>query len=501
MRKIAIPIALFLISLFVFTYQSDIVGLEFKGDESFYFQSARQMVASGDWMTPYYFDTPRFQKPILYYWPVAFSFKIFGVNWPAARLASAVSMALVVMLTFFLAGRFFDEKTGLLSALIMVTTIATFRYARLVLPETFFLLLLFLSLYLMLKRSYLAAYVCMGLLILTKGPVGFILPVFIMAAYKYGIGEKGYLKRIGLGRGVVIALAISLPWFLFMVKTHGRPYIDHVFFRETVQRINGFDLKRLFYYAPVVFIFFLPWSVLIINSIRKAAVDISKNAKSKDGAVFTLIWLLGVVIFFTFFGEKHRHYALFAAPPFAIISARYLLDFSARRGIKAASALLTVLILSFLVFQVAIFTMSEEIGGIGALFEGRDYQIAASDTVAIGSHALIPQDLEIYANHPVEKYGYKLRTQEKTDRRNAAWLNRKLFGTGKTAYLLIRKREFDKYITDRTKKGLTILAKGYMYSKGTGPDEVLKAIKSPSKESLLDLFREEVYFLTNKEGI
>ena len=135
MAKVGIPIILFLSSLAIFTFQSDFIGLEFKGDESFYFQSARQMVESGDWITPYYFKKPRFEKPILYYWLVASSFKLFGIDWKAARLPAAVSMALVVILTYLFGLRFFNMRTGLLASLVVISTIATFRYARLVLPE------------------------------------------------------------------------------------------------------------------------------------------------------------------------------------------------------------------------------------------------------------------------------------------------------------------------------------------------------------------------------
>ena len=181
MGKIAIPIILFVASLAIFTYQSDVVGLEFKGDESFYFQSARQMLESGDWITPYYFDTPRFEKPILYYWIVASFFKIFGISWNIARLASAISMALVVVLTYLWGLMFYNKGVGLFASLVMVSTLATFRYARLALPEAFFLLLLCLSLYLLLKRHYYLAYIAIGISFLTKGPVGFILPLFIMA--------------------------------------------------------------------------------------------------------------------------------------------------------------------------------------------------------------------------------------------------------------------------------------------------------------------------------
>lgn len=59
-------------------------------DEAFYAEAAREMVTSGDWLTPYYNFETRFQKPILYYWMAATAFTVSGVGEAAARLPSAL---------------------------------------------------------------------------------------------------------------------------------------------------------------------------------------------------------------------------------------------------------------------------------------------------------------------------------------------------------------------------------------------------------------------------
>jgi len=501
MTKIAIPVILFVLSLAVFTFQADVVGLEFKGDESFYFQSARQMLDTGDWVTPYYFDGPRFQKPPLYYWIVASFFKVFGIDWSSSRLPSAISMALVVVLAYILALRFYERRAAILTSIIMISTIATFRYARLVLPEAFFLLLLSLTLFLLLNKRYYAAYVVMGLSFLIKGPVGFILPVFIMASYRYSMGKKGFFREIRFFRGLAITLAIGLPWYLVMIKIHGASYLDHIFYRETIERISGFSIRGLFYFLPVIFIFYLPWSLFLVPSLRDTAGQISQDNRPKEGAVFSLVWFLAVLIFFTFLGEKHRHYMLAASVPLAVMTGSYFSKLFLDRGAKKALAVFLPFLCSFFLYEAIMFGMGREIGGITAIFKDKSYNIEESDTVAIGSHTIVPQELEISVNHPVEKFCYKWPDRRRSDLVTTERINRVLFAEGKVAYLLIKKSDFYKHIEKKKKKRLTILEKGYMYSKGVGVARIFDAMNIFTKKAFLDLFRDEVYFVTNKKDI
>lgn len=512
MRKVIVPFILFALSLAIFSFQADVIGLEFKGDENFYFQSSRQMVEKGDWITPYYFERPRFEKPILYYWLVATFFKISGISWRAARLPSAISMTLVVVLVYLFGLKFFNKRVGILSSLIVTTSIAIFRYARLVLPEAFFVLLLCGSIYLMLEKAYLWAYLLMGLAILTKGPVGLLLPLFIMAGYIYGIGEKSFFKETKFFSYFFIALLISLPWFLLMVKIHGRPYIEHVFLRETVQRIGSFELdprsfiktmvnclKTLFYFVPVIFIFYLPWSLFLIPSIREASSSITKKDTYANGAVFSFVWFFAILIFFTFLGEKHRHYMLALLVPFGLMVGNYFYTLLISKKNLKALLLLIPAILSFFIFESVTLAMSKEIGGIGAIFLGKSYDIKEGDYVAIGSHSIVPQELEIYVNHPVERVYFKWPSREESDRETMNILNKEFFYRKNDSFLLIKKSDFLKYIWPETKKRLTILGKGYIYSKGAGPSEALKGLVSFDRKAFLDLFREEAFFVTNRK--
>jgi len=90
-----------LTALIAFFYQLGNIGLIDK-TEPMFVEAARQMVITGDWLTPYWNDATRFDKPPLIYWLMAISFKIFGINEMAARLPSALFGLLTVLLVFYL---------------------------------------------------------------------------------------------------------------------------------------------------------------------------------------------------------------------------------------------------------------------------------------------------------------------------------------------------------------------------------------------------------------
>src|SRR4030095_14542267 len=81
-------IILLLVCFLVFWWRLGKLGL-IDPDEPFYAQTAREMVATGDWITPQIFGHPQFEKPIFFYWFTAASFKVFGETEFAARVPSA----------------------------------------------------------------------------------------------------------------------------------------------------------------------------------------------------------------------------------------------------------------------------------------------------------------------------------------------------------------------------------------------------------------------------
>ena len=104
-------------------------------DEAFYAEASREMVASGDWLTPYYNYELRFQKPILFYWLVSMAYKAAGVGEAAARVPSALAGFGLAILTYLAGRRWFDATTGFFAATVVATSFGYFSIGRLSLPD------------------------------------------------------------------------------------------------------------------------------------------------------------------------------------------------------------------------------------------------------------------------------------------------------------------------------------------------------------------------------
>ena len=117
-------------------------------DENFYVESSRRMVESGDYITPIYHEKKRFAKPILYYWMVVSSFKVFGVSLASARIPSAIFGTLSIGLVFLLGRKLFDSRVGLFSAFILPTIYLHFQISRWSSTDMALSFFIFLALYL-----------------------------------------------------------------------------------------------------------------------------------------------------------------------------------------------------------------------------------------------------------------------------------------------------------------------------------------------------------------
>src|SRR5688500_5012370 len=159
-------------------------------DEAFYAESAREMVESGDWLTPHFNYEPRFQKPALYYWLTAVIFSITGSHEFAARLWSALAGVGLVIVAAACGRRWYDESVGLLAGAITASSFGYFAVARMALPDlplAFFVTLSVWAVFVAtLERErdprqwLLLAAVAAALGFLIKGPLAVVLPVLII---------------------------------------------------------------------------------------------------------------------------------------------------------------------------------------------------------------------------------------------------------------------------------------------------------------------------------
>src|SRR2546425_1173434 len=200
-------------------------------DEGSNAEAAREMVESGDWLTPTLNGTPRFAKPILIYWLIACSYLVFGVSEFTARLPSALIGTLLVLMQYAFAKRLLGPTVGLRAALMLLLNFEVLAIGRMVLTDmvlVFFTTLSIFSFFLAMegegraKRWYWGFYVGMALATLTKGPVGVLVP--LLAVIPYLLLTRRWREgapECRLLTGTAVFLLIAAPWYAAMFLLPG----------------------------------------------------------------------------------------------------------------------------------------------------------------------------------------------------------------------------------------------------------------------------------------
>jgi 4-amino-4-deoxy-L-arabinose transferase-like glycosyltransferase len=308
-------------------------------DEAFYAEAAREMAASGDWLTPFYNYEPRFQKPILYYWLTAATYLPAGPSEWAARFWAALSGIGLVLVTAAFARRWCDEGTGLLSGAIVATSFGYFSIGRMALPDlplTFFITTaIWAALVAMLDEpreqtrwvALAAAAAALGFL--TKGPVGLVIPA--MVALPVVLLERRSLNlTIGqLALGLLIFAAIALPWYGAMWGRHGTSYLEGFFLGDNLERFatNRFnDPRPWWFYGPVLAGGLLPWTPLALVWVSPVWRFLTRRQDIGTVELRLLLWALIPLVFYSISVGKQPRYILPVLPPVAVLLAQSILE-------------------------------------------------------------------------------------------------------------------------------------------------------------------------------
>ena len=193
-------------------------------NEAFYVETPREMMERGDYVNPMFNYEPRVNKPVLSYWIVAGFYHLFGVSVGVQRVPIAFGGMVLIVTAFFLAraaapaGR--EAAAAWWSALGLAVSPRLLMFARRIFIDIYIsmfmaLTLLFFALserYPTKRRLYLILmYVCVGLGVLTKGPIAALLPGLVFAIYLVVHRELGRAREMLLPLGTVIVLAIVVP--------------------------------------------------------------------------------------------------------------------------------------------------------------------------------------------------------------------------------------------------------------------------------------------------
>lgn len=326
-----------LASLFLLLPRLGAIGILDPSD-AYYSEGAREMVESGNYLTPHLNYVPWFEKPILVYWLISLSYKVFGISEWAARLPSAVAALCLAIGSYFCLRLLVRRSVAVMASLMIISSPLVLVVAHMAmtdLPWTALLWFSLLGFFFAVEKnstpSAYAAYVLLALSVLCKGPVGIFFIGVILASYliitRRSLDEiKQAIKRIHLLPGICLVMAIALPWYVMeTIATNG------VFFQEFVIRQNigralgNVNHKAAFwYYTPFLVAGFFPWVLfspfvfpIVRSLLRKRQLP---SLRVRTG-LFCLVAAVFIIGFFTVVKAKLATYILPAFPPLCVLVA------------------------------------------------------------------------------------------------------------------------------------------------------------------------------------
>ncbi|MEG4442645.1 glycosyltransferase family 39 protein [Microcoleus sp. AT9_B5] len=177
------------------------------------------------------------------------------------------------------------------------------------------------------NKWYLTFYVLIALAILAKGPVGIVIPVLIMGSFGLYLGNFRQLWReMRPVSGILIILAIALPWYILVILANGQTYIDSFFGYHNFQRFTGVVNKHSapwYFYFFVVLVGFAPWSIYLPVAIARTRFwqrsYWRRQPRSAQLSLFALFWFGCIFGFFTIAVTKLPSYVLPLIPAAAIL--------------------------------------------------------------------------------------------------------------------------------------------------------------------------------------
>ncbi len=299
-------------------------------DELRYAEVAREMRESGDWFLPKLNYEVYPDKPPFFFWLLALAQNGLGETTVAALLPSILSGLLLLYVTFLLGRELYDEETGLLSMWVCATYLLFLLVSQVVRMDILFTLLITTALYLIIRHLNLDAddpkglyggYLLIGLALITKGPVGLIVPILAFLPLLLMDGRE-MLRRLAPGRGLLLILLIPLLWLVPAAAAGGREYLTEILFHQSAGRVvHSFSHAKPFYYYLMIFpVLFLPWSpFLLLYGVPGIRSALSSNRRSRT---FLLSWVLGTLLFFSFVSGKIAIYLLPILPGLALLTGR-----------------------------------------------------------------------------------------------------------------------------------------------------------------------------------
>lgn len=307
-----------------------------ESSEARYAEIGREMLVNGDWLHPRLLGIQHFHKPPLTYWLTAAGLAVFGPHAAGVRILPVLAVLLQVLLIYKLAELLFngDRARALASAVIYGTLPVVLISALNVTTDAYLATLELAAAYSILRyyaggqiRWLYVFWVGLGFAFLTKGPVGFILPLMVVIGhyFKQDTNQKQarrpFTVHHALGFGLFVLVGLS--WYLYLIGENPA-FIRYFLFEHTVERFaNASTFNRAkpwWFYVVLAPATSLPWAVALITlAVRTRWATVPQLWRN-----VLIFWVLLPLFFFSLSSSKLLLYVLPIFPGMALLTVYYL---------------------------------------------------------------------------------------------------------------------------------------------------------------------------------
>ncbi len=298
-------------------------------DEGRYAEIPREMLESGDFVTPYLNYVKYFEKPPLIYWLNALSMKLFGQNEFAARLPSALCGVLTILFVYHLGRNLFGRRQGLVAALVLGSSAGFMIQNRMILTDipVTFCLTAALGCFVLASRGgerraaayYYLFYLFAALAVLAKGLIGMVLPGGVIFFHLLLTRRWRLLREMRLPTGLLLFFSVGAPWFILVSLRNpefARFFFIHEHFERFLTKVHG-RYQPIWFFIPVLLAGMLPWSILIPVSLRRVWKE--RRGAEGESRLYLAIWFILIFLFFSKSNSKLIPYILPVYPAAALL--------------------------------------------------------------------------------------------------------------------------------------------------------------------------------------
>ncbi len=323
-------------------------------DEGRYAEIPREMISSGDYITPRLNGLEYFYKPPLFYWFQVLSLKSFGINRTSIRLANTLMAVVGICLTYTAARSMYGRRAGIFSALILSSSILYYVIGSVVtldMTVSVFMSAAMFSFIVAIKKSGIFKsillslfFVFCALAVMTKGIIGILIPSAVVFFYMIFSGRNTINKFfrstsksdvIAIVIGVVLFFVITIPWHvavslanpptdstvsIFTSNPQGQGFFWYYFIHEHLLRYidasTSMRSQPFWFFIVIAPAGFIPWVLLLPRAIKNS---INSDEDLRSTFLFMSIWIVFIVLFFSISSSKLVPYITAVYPAFALM--------------------------------------------------------------------------------------------------------------------------------------------------------------------------------------